>query len=469
MHASASVAQTNIYTLPRNVLLADNQHDQSTEDIPEQNVTILLALENQHVNKVRQLLEDNCDVVEASTWEEAVEKSRELEPAVCIVDTKLIEDASGINVSDTFTHHAGQLHTRVVVLSMAESTNMPTNKEMATNTIAIQNHWELRNLLQQVQSIHPKSYNQSLFFEPLQPRINLNRLIGECPKMQEVIETARRVACTDVPVLIHGEDGTEKELLARCIDKEGRNSRSSLTLLNCRILSPDQTISPEMQQQQLDSAIQQATGGTLFLDELDKMPVTMQLNLLNRLFANGEEHNRQVRIISAALPSINRQMECGEFLPELYYRLSVITLDLPPLHQRGNDILLLAYSYLRQFGKMYARSDLTISDDAEEKMMSYHWPGNVREMESRIRRAVIMNRNGAISCEDLGFPATLVAKKKTLPDVLNDIQRKYLDDALSRTRGNVTKSAKELGISRMALYDMLNRFNVDLDAYRRTN
>jgi DNA-binding NtrC family response regulator len=288
--------------------------------------------------------------------------------------------------------------------------------------------------------------------------------------MAQIMETANRVMHSDIPILIWGEDGTGKELISRYIHFHGKYRHGRLITINCSITQetgyPQSNSNPFAQ---FDNHFQLARNGTLLLKEIDQLSPAAQSQIYQSLFCsdNGESATGKYRIIATARPTIKDAVARQEFLPELFYRLSVVTMEIPSLCQRAADIPLIASAFLRKFSDYYNIPEICFDMQALEKIQEYCWPGNVQEMENRIRRAVIMNQSGVIKCEDLEFPISLVRQRKTLPEVINEVQKQYLDDTLSRTRGNVTKTAKELGISRMALYDMIDRFSVQIDAYRR--
>jgi len=310
-------------------------------------------------------------------------------------------------------------------------------------------------------------------------------IIGDCPKMLEVYDIIKRVLSTDVPVLIYGESGTGKELVARAIHYQSYRKDKPFIPINCGAI-PENLLESELfghEKGAFTGAFYQKKGkfelaqdGTAFLDEIGELSPTLQVKLLR--FLQEKEIDRvggkqpisvNARILAATNKNLEKEIEQLTFRTDLYYRLSVITITLPPLRDRGDDILLLAKSFLNKYRVEYQKPSAYFDALATEKMMQYEWPGNVRELENRVKRAVIMSQNCIISSEDLGLNQKISHKHTSLIEVVDNIQRKYIDLALNRTKGNISKAARELGISRVTLYDLINRFKIKVSDYRRHN
>jgi two-component system NtrC family response regulator len=212
------------------------------------------------------------------------------------------------------------------------------------------------------------------------------------------------------------------------------------------------------------------------LDEIGELSPALQVKLLR--FLQEKEIERvggkqpihvNVRIVAATNKNLEAEIQKQNFRPDLYYRLSVIAINLPPLRERNEDILLLANSFLSRYSKEYDKKIFHFDSLAVERMMTYRWPGNVRELENRVKRAVIMSTNNIISGEDLGLDDKIQQKNTSLMDIVDNVQRKHIDLALNRTKGNVSKAARELGISRVTLYDLIHRFDMKVNEYRKHN
>ncbi|MBD3287228.1 PEP-CTERM-box response regulator transcription factor [candidate division KSB1 bacterium] len=310
-------------------------------------------------------------------------------------------------------------------------------------------------------------------------------IIGDCQQMQEVYSIIKRVLSTDVPVLIYGESGTGKELVARAIHYQSIRAKKPFIPINCGAI-PENLLESELfghekgaftgAYYQKKGKFELANEGTAFLDEIGELSPTLQVKLLR--FLQEKEIERvggkqplqvNVRIVAATNKNLESEIQKQNFRPDLYYRLSVITITLPPLRDRNDDILLLANSFLNRYTKEYDKRIFHFDSLAVERMMTYKWLGNVRELENRVKRAVIMSTNNIISCEDLGLDDKVQQKNTTLVDIVDTVQRKHIDLALNRTKGNVSKAARELGISRVTLYDLIHRFNIKVNEYRKHN
>lgn len=308
-------------------------------------------------------------------------------------------------------------------------------------------------------------------------------IIGNCPKMLEVYDVMKKVLTTDVPILIYGESGTGKEMVARAIHYQSPRQNKPFVPINCGAI-PENLLESELfghekgaftgAYYQKKGKFELANEGTAFLDEIGELNPTLQVKLLR--FLQEKEVERvggkqpisvDVRILAATNRKLDNQIEKQGFRTDLYYRLSVISITLPLLRERGDDILLLAHYFLNKYAKEYGKKIHDFDSLSIEKMEQYNWPGNVRELENRIKRAVIMCQHSLITCKDLDFTEDLVSKKESLIDVVDNIQKKYIDMALYRTKGNVSKAARELGISRVTLYDLLHKLNIELKKYRK--
>lgn len=296
-------------------------------------------------------------------------------------------------------------------------------------------------------------------------------IIGRDVKMQELFDTIREVAEVDVPVLIQGESGTGKELVAAAIHNEGLRANKSFVPVNCGAL-PEGLLASELfghvkgsftgALRDKKGRFELANGGTLFLDEVIDFPKDMQAKLLRVLQEGtfervGDEKTKSVdvRIISAANRDLKREIKRGNFREDLYYRINVVPIYIPPLRERKNDIPLLIDHFLGRIVTDGRRDYPNISDDAVSLLMDYHWPGNVRELENAIQFAIVKCRGRMILPKDL--PMELRDSKGP---VYKRGSSKKLDvdtvkDAFVKTGGNKAKAARLLGVGRATLYRFL--------------
>jgi transcriptional regulator with PAS, ATPase and Fis domain len=306
---------------------------------------------------------------------------------------------------------------------------------------------------------------------------HFNAIIGQSPALDSLIRSAKIVAATDVTVLLKGETGTGKEVLATAIQQAGTRANKAFITLNCAAL-PESLIESELFGHKKGSftgatsdkqGLFQATdGGTLFLDEINSLPLSIQAKLL-RFLESGEclavgeikPYKVDVRIISATNADLNKQIESGEFRSDLYFRLNVVPLELPPLAQRTEDIESLIKHFLVLFENAHSLTAPKFSKQALKTLRAYSWPGNIRELRNLCERLSILLAGRVIEPENLPSEFTTkyigntpVASNFTLPETglqLDTLEADLIHQALNRTKGNRSKSAKLLGISRDTL------------------
>lgn len=312
--------------------------------------------------------------------------------------------------------------------------------------------------------------------EELQRLHKFEEIVGSSEKMEQVYKTVLRVAPTDATVLVVGESGTGKELVARAIHRLSSRSSKPFVTINCGAIPPNLLESELFGHEKgafTDAYIQRkgkfetAEGGTIFLDEIGELPLPLQVKILRFLqereierVGGRESISVDARVIAATNKSLLDEVKQKSFREDLYYRLSVITLNLPPLRERGQDILLLARSFLNRFSAEHNKRKLAFSAGAEKALLDYPWPGNVRELENKVRRAVILSLGNRISPYDLGLEQAASGKKLTLQQVREQAESKHIQEALARHQGNVSSAAKDLGVSRTTLYDILEKYKI---------
>ncbi len=314
-------------------------------------------------------------------------------------------------------------------------------------------------------------------------------IIGHSPALDSLIRVAQIAASTDVTILLKGETGTGKEVLAQTIQKASPRANKSFICLNCAAL-PEGLIESELfghRKGAFTGATANSTGlfsaahgGTLFLDEINSLPVSIQGRLL-RFLDSGEclavgdtkPYFVDVRIIAATNSDLNMQIKAGEFRSDLYHRLNVVPLELPTLAERKEDIERLANHFLSQFAKEHSIAAPTISKPALSVLKAYHWPGNIRELRNLCERLSILLAGKIIEPENL--PNEFRAPKKDrraqsvdflLPETgiqLDSIEANLINQALNRTNGNRSKSARLLGLSRDALVYRMQKHGLSID------
>lgn len=296
-------------------------------------------------------------------------------------------------------------------------------------------------------------------------------------QMQEILGLIRKVAPTDSAVFIQGESGTGKELVANTIWHHSKRNKTPLIALNCATLS-ENLIESEIfghekgaftnAYQTKHGIVEVADNGTLFLDEIGEMPMGLQAKLLR--FLDSGEFRRvggnkiltvDVRVVTATNRDIPLLIRKGRFREDLYYRLNVINITIPPLRERREDIPVLAEYFLRKYSQRLSKGICDFSNGLPEMLSAYEWPGNVRELENVIERAVILCDRGRILAEDISIPEAHEAPASGGRASLEDVEREHIMKVLGETKGNQSKASQILGIDRKTLYLKMKKFGID--------
>ena len=318
-----------------------------------------------------------------------------------------------------------------------------------------------------------------------------DHIVGNAPATQEVVRMARMAAQSDVTTLILGESGTGKELFAQSIHNGGRRANAPFVVVNCGAL-PRNLVQSELFGYDEGSftgasrlgkpgKFELADNGTIFLDEIGEMPLEAQVSLL-RLLQNGEvtrvggKHTRlvNVRVLAATNRNLENAIRQNAFREDLYYRLNVFTLNVPPLRERSSDIALLINHFLDHFVASLGRGPLRVTDRAMDVLLGYPWPGNIRELENVIERMVHMSQG--IPTIDIDVLPANILNHEGIPGVvpcpavprglLSHQEKETIVRALQEAGGNIRATAKALGISRSGLYVKMRRFGLSPDECR---
>ena len=301
-------------------------------------------------------------------------------------------------------------------------------------------------------------------------------LLGTSQPMQAVFDMIRKVATTEAPVLILGESGTGKEMAARAIHQRSSRKNGPFVPINCSAI-PETLLESELfghekgsftgAHAQRKGRIETAGGGTLFLDEIGEVPLLLQVKLLRFLqeqrisrVGGREEIQIDTRVITATNADLKKVMAAGTFREDLFYRLSVVQIVMPPLRERGNDIPLLAQSFLHRFAAQIPKEGMAFDKEAINAMNSHSWPGNVRELENCVRRAVIMAEGKHLTTPDLGLAPATGGNLGTLKSAREAVERDIIQRVLRKHSGKITPAATELGISRPTLYELMEKLEI---------
>ena len=312
-------------------------------------------------------------------------------------------------------------------------------------------------------------------------------MIGESPGMRRVFAMISKVAASDVPVLINGESGTGKELVARALHRFSRRRERALVCVNCGAI-PENLLESEFFGHERGAftgahstcrgKVEDADKGTLFLDEIGEMPLNLQVKLLR--FLQEMSFNRvggrklievDVRVLTATNVNIEEAMRRGQFRDDLYYRIGVVTISLPALRHRGNDILLLARHFLARHGGGMGKDTKGLTPQAEACLMEHSWPGNVRELDNKVRRAIILAGDSRITPAHLGFEghpdtAEPISEQPSgsLREARSRLENRMVIEALKQCEGNILKASEALGVSRPTLYELMRKHGITPNA-----
>jgi two-component system, NtrC family, response regulator len=303
-------------------------------------------------------------------------------------------------------------------------------------------------------------------------------MLGSSPPMLEMFHIIRKVSTTDAPVLILGESGTGKEVAALAIHRRSQRNDGPFIPINCGAI-PENLLESELFGHEKGSftgahasrkgRVETASGGTLFLDEIGELPLSLQVKMLRFLQEQTIERvggrgqiKIDTRVIAATNADLKKTMQAGTFREDLYYRLAVVTLKIPPVRDRANDILLLARAFLHRFARENKRNITRFTRDAIHALNQHTWPGNVRELENRVKRAVIMADANQVNAADLELAdlSETGTPIRTLKEGREAIERQLIEAALRRHNNKIAPAASELGISRPTFYELMEKLGM---------
>lgn len=440
--------------------------------------TLLVVEDDLGLQKQIRWTLDGYDVQLAADRETALNQIRRFEPAVVLLDLGL----------PPFPDSAEEgLATLQQILSIAPSTKIIVvtgNQDRANAVKAISlgaydfyhkpfDPQILDMIIARAFRVHGlEQENRAL--QQQRPGEVMHGIITSAPSMVQVCRTVEKVAPSDATVLLLGESGTGKELLARALHRFSNRAGERFVAINCAAI-PEALLESELfgyekgaftgAAKQTIGKIEYASKGTLFLDEIGDLPQPLQAKLLRflqervieRLGGRGEIPV-DVRVIGATHQNLENLIQNGSFRQDLYYRLSEISVMIPPLRDRQGDAALLAHAFLEKFSAQQRRTLKGFTAEAIETIETYPWPGNVREMENVIKRAVIMAEGAQITAQDLGLNTSKAESEPlNLRQVREEADRRAVIRALGRTNGNIVQAAELLGVSRPTLYDLINR------------
>lgn len=424
---------------------------------------------------------DDCNVAVASDRESALVQIRRHEPAVVTMDLGLPPDPDGATEG---------LATLQQILALAPDTKV----------IVLTGNQNHENALKAIDmgayDFHQKPLDANVLNLIVNRAFYLHRLQKENYKLQQagsissvpglvtgdpgmirLCQQIERLASSDVTVALLGESGTGKEVLAKALHQLSNRNNKRMIAVNCAAI-PETLLEAELfgyekgafsgAAKQTPGKIETAQGGTFFLDEVGDLPLSLQAKLLRFLqervierLGGREEIPVDVRIVCATHQDLKTMITAGTFREDLFYRLCEISIHIPPVRERMGDAVLLAHHFKNLFRVKEKRQTLNFSQDALDAISNHSWPGNVREIENCIKRAVIMAEGSQITALDLGLkPADTPEQPATLREVREQAECEVITRALARVNGNIAKAAELLGVTRPTLYDLMNRYGL---------
>ena len=305
---------------------------------------------------------------------------------------------------------------------------------------------------------------------------SFEEMIGGSPQMQGVFAYVRKVAATTAPVLLLGESGTGKEVAALAIHRRSLRKDAAFVAINCNGI-PENLLESELfghekgaftgAHMQRKGLIETASNRTLFLDEIRKLPPSLQVKLLRFLqeqrfqrVGGRQEIQIDTRIIAATNADLKQSISEGKFREDLYYRLAVVVIHLPALREREDDVAMLAREFLQRYAAQNNKKNLAFSPDAMRALYRHNWSGNVRELQNRVKRAVIMADGKRLTAEDLELSDVSATPPATLKEAREAVEKEVVQNALKRHQGKITSAAAELGISRPTLYELMEKLGM---------
>jgi two-component system, NtrC family, response regulator len=431
---------------------------------------------------------DGYEVLFATDRSEALSAVRRSEPAVVLQDLGLPPDAEG--VSEGFAtlsqilelapqakvivvtgHHDRQSALRAIASGAVDFYQKPVDVEVLKLIVG--------------RAFHIVRLEQELIASRAsEGRPSFDGLIATDDRMQQVCRVIEKVAPAEVSVLILGESGTGKELLARAVHRLSPRNAEKFQAINCAAI-PEALLESELfghEKGAFTGAVKQtlgkielADGGTLFLDEIGDMPLALQAKLLRFLQDRVIERvgGRQslavnVRVVAATNQDLAQLIAQQRFRQDLFYRLSEVTLNVPPLRERKSDAIAIAHAFLRRYASTGGRALRGFTDEALAAIAAYAWPGNVRELENKIKAAVLLAEGQTVGLADLGLPGSAdPAAPQTLREVRNRAEREAIAQAMTVAAGNISRAADLLGVTRPTLYDLLEKHQLALSAIER--
>jgi DNA-binding NtrC family response regulator len=428
------------------------------------------------------LREDGYTVDTATSGAEALEKSRGCDYAIYFVDLKMPGGIDGIETMMEIRKIHSEASIIIVTAYATVDTAITAMKEGAQEYIVKPcNPEEISMLVERIIKVKNLQRENLILRKKLTKQYRFHDIISKSPAMLKIFDLVRDVASLRSTVLIQGESGTGKELIARAVHYSGDRTNKPFIGVSCAALAETLLESELFGHEkgaftgavvQRQGKFEMAHGGTIFLDEIGDISPKLQMDLLRILqerkfyrVGGTEELEVDVRVIAATNADLERAVREGRFRDDLFYRLNVISIHIPPLRERREDIPLLAETFVERLAHELGKEVTGITEGALRVLMNYDWPGNVRELENTIERAIVTSKSTMITEEDCAFVGSLrvqEAQEWNVPTdmTLEDAENRIITATLKRTHGNISEAANILGIDRSTLYDRLKKHNL---------
>jgi DNA-binding NtrC family response regulator len=428
------------------------------------------------------LREDGYSVDTAVSGSEGIAKARATEYAIYFIDLKMPGGIDGIETMMEIRKIHPEASIIIVTAYATVDTAITAMKEGAQEYIVKPcNPEEISMLVGRIIKVKNLQRENSILRKKLLRQYSFHDIISKSPKMLEIFELVRDIASLRSTVLIQGESGTGKELIARAVHFSGDRENKPFVGVSCAALA-ETLLESELfghekgsftgAASQRKGKFEMANGGTIFLDEIGDISSKLQMDLLRVLqerkfyrVGGADELEVDVRVIAATNVDLEKAVREGKFRDDLFYRLNVINIHIPPLRERREDIPLLAHNFVERISHELGRPVGDISEGALKILMNHDWPGNVRELENAIERAIVTCKARILAEEDFSFLNNNHNHEKkawTIPTnmTLDEAEVQIISATLQRTHGNIKETAGVLGIDRSTLYDKIKKYNL---------
>jgi len=426
------------------------------------------------------LREDGYRVDTAPNGHEGVELAKSTDYAISFVDLKMPGGMDGIETMMEIRRIRPEASLIIITAYATVDTAIQAMKEGAQEYIVKPcNPQEISMLVSRIMKFKKLESENAILRRKITRQYRHRDIVTKNPRMEEILALTKDIASLPSTVLIRGESGTGKELVARAIHFYGSRAEKPFIVVSCAALT-ETLLESELfgyekgaftgASGQVKGKFELADSGTIFLDEIGDISPKLQADLLRVLqerrfyrVGGNEEIDVDARIIAATNKNLPEEVQQGRFREDLYYRLNVIEIGLPPLRERREDIPLLAEHFVQRISSQLGKDISGISGEALTLLIAHDWPGNIRELENAIERAIVTCRNGMLEEQDFSWfhKQPTAPQNWEVPDVpLDELERKAIIAALGRTNGNVKEASAALGIDRSTLYDKLKRHEI---------